>query len=121
MGYRSEVAIKIYGKTNAMLAVHEFYETKYAELSEDAQADVRSIMEGYGFTDSGFRFHAIDVKWYDDYEFVKFYTSVMAEAVKLGVSVEFIRIGEDSDDTEELFLGDDNDYTMQVVRSLDGI
>jgi hypothetical protein len=126
MGYRSEVAIKIYGKERAMDAVNDFYQIKYAELSAEGKSDVDFFMsEDYknGFNDRGksFRFHVDSVKWYEDYEFVKFYTSIMAEAVKLGVSVEFIRIGEDSDDIEEMFLGDDNDYTMDIVRSIDGI
>lgn len=46
-------------------------------------------------------------KWYSEYEDVKAWHAFMSSAEELGLDTEFVRIGEDDNDIERAFSGDD--------------
>jgi hypothetical protein len=127
MGYRSEVAIMIYGTDEVMEEVKALYDTLYNALDADTKksVDYLDYLMGNettnGFSEEGFRFHAEDIKWYDDYSHVEFFKELFNKADDIGASCEFIRIGEEHDDIDTNYTGDDNEYRMGVTRLIDGI
>jgi hypothetical protein len=60
-----------------------------------------------------------DWKWYEDYTDVKAWTQMMGDAIDLGLCREFVRIGEDTEDTEWLMdIPDEGDHYLRVERSI---
>lgn len=73
------------------------------------------------------KFDIPDVKWYPSYPDVQMFEAMLAafkgsgdddEDIK-GYCTEYVRVGEESDDTEESHTGDNNQYYLQVRRSID--
>lgn len=124
MGYRSEVAIKIYGTEEEMAVVKAVYDKLYTGLDAETKETVDYLMgcsTTNGFSGDGFQFHADDIKWYDGYAHVEFFTDFFNDGDDSGASCEFIRIGEDNDDVECDYIGDDNEYRLGVTRTINGI
>jgi hypothetical protein len=70
-------------------------------------------------------FNMEDVKWYESFEDVQLFEQMM-EAFNPdssddipGYCTEFIRIGEDAEDVEQRQTGSNNEYYLQVRRSID--
>jgi hypothetical protein len=116
MGYRSEVGYVIAFEDKDLFnqfivqakldPVYELcwkaeYETNFTQVLED------KLM---------LKFHATDVKWYDDYADVKCHEALLklvddyiekyTEQIDAGISWSFIRIGEELDDNEHRTGGD---------------
>lgn len=105
MGYRSEVAYAITFETRKDLS--EFIATIMA-VGTDHQRD--ALKECHiNWTESKINFYASDTKWYDDFNDVQAHVELMELSVERNASWRFLRIGEDSDDTEERFGGSDSD------------
>lgn len=122
MGYRSEVAIKIYGTEEEMTEVKAVYDKLYNELDAETKESVDFLMgDNNGFSESGFLFYAEYIKWYDGFGHIEFFKEFFNEGDDSGASREFIRIGEENDDIETDYIGDDNEYRMSVNRSICGI
>jgi hypothetical protein len=127
MGYRSEVAIMIYGTDEVMEEVKALYDTLYNALDADTKksVDYLEYLMGNettnGFSEGGFLFHAEDIKWYDGFSHIEFFKELFNQANDIGASGEFIRIGEDLDDIDTNYTGDDNEYRLGVTRLIDGI
>ena len=61
-----------------------------------------------------------DWKWCEDYEDVKAWTAFMDQAEELGLSVEFVRIGEENDDVESRFtVQDEESAFLSVSRTIE--
>ena len=125
MGYRSDVAIKIYGDAGVMVEFETEYVKRFLQLPELEQKWLNDIFndmfEANGFTDDGFSFYVEQIKWYDDDALVMFYEEIMLKAEDLGLNVEFIRLGEEMDDNETNYIGDDLDYKLGINRSICGV
>lgn len=60
-----------------------------------------------------------NVKWYESYPDVQAWENLMAEAGENpALAVEFIRIGEDTEDTESRYYGDNCQYFLSVYRAI---
>lgn len=125
MGYRSDVAIKIYGDEVAMVEFETEYVKKFLQLPELEQKWLNDIFndvpEANGFTDDGFSFYVDQIKWYSDETFVNFYDELIDYAQTLDLNAEFIRIGEEPDDNETYYIGNDLDYKLGINRSISGL
>jgi hypothetical protein len=73
------------------------------------------------------KFELEDVKWYPSYSDVQMFEKMLAafkgsgddnEDIK-GYCTEFVRVGEDNDDVEEVHTGHNNHYYLQVRRTID--
>jgi hypothetical protein len=78
-------------------------------------------------SDHVLKFELNDVKWYPSYPDVQMFEAMLAafkgsgdddEDIK-GYCTEFVRIGEESDDVEEVHTGHNNHYYLSVRREID--
>jgi hypothetical protein len=141
MGYRSDVAIKIYGNKEKLKQVKDFAEAKFAKLDTEQQSYVeelvkdseeyldRSLWEDEE-DDASFFFFAQWIKWYDGYPSVDYFNAIYEKANEIGLADEdqtesdllygeFVRIGEDSDDNEERRFNTDGDDQVTIRRSIE--
>lgn len=126
MGYRSDVAIKIYGDdANKMVEFETEYVKRFLQLPELEQKWMNDIFndtpEANGFTDDGFSFYVEQIKWYNDEVIVNFYDGLIDKAEELGLCAEFVRIGEEHDDNETRYINDEVEYKLYINRSITGI
>lgn len=124
MGYRSTIAYKI--KFNKKEDFWGFI----AESKLDPETSLCWSKEGWSGDEFEvdennweIRFLAEDVKWYDDYPEVKAHESLWDKASDRddeGVEVEgaYCRVGEESDDNEEKFFGDDPYDFVRISRQV---
>jgi len=119
MGYRSSVAM--------LITTDDRNERKIEELMihlKLAQISLKS-WTGEDEKDIGWNYHTFafrvdDVKWYPDYPEVQALEKVWEIAQEVdGLSGVFMRIGESSDDVEELNFGQDPPYDHAfIVRQI---
>jgi hypothetical protein len=134
MGYRSDVMALIYPDPPDDVddaAVQE----KYDQLKVLMATTFKAVSDEFGDPymtwhddERVLKFNIPDVKWYPSYPDVKMF-EVMLNTFKgylddddlniKGYCTEFVRIGEDADDTEEDHTGENNNYYLQVRRSID--
>ena len=122
MGYRSDVAIAIYGETTViapLIAAHRLnsvYETDYLKdaniyeyrRSDTAPLDMTMICVEYQST-----------KWYDGYELVKAWESLVENANNHEeVNAEKVIIGEDYSDVTLECDGPDPEYYLGIHREI---
>jgi hypothetical protein len=97
--------------------------TTFKEVSEEFGDPYMTWVD----SDHVLKFDIPDVKWYPSYPDVQMFERMLAafkgscdddEDIK-GYCTEFVRIGEESDDTEESHTGDNNQYYLQVRRTID--
>jgi hypothetical protein len=131
MGYRSVVAIKIYGSKAVMVEFKKGYTELFLALEEEPLGMVNRMIGSYEFNgfnipdedeyDCGeYTLYAEDVKWYDEYPSVIFFDSIQKLAVRLGGNVELVRVGEDLTDCDYQCEGDDVEYRLAVTRLITG-
>jgi hypothetical protein len=67
------------------------------------------------------KFNIPDVKWYPSYADVKMFEAMLSAFGDdiPGYCTEFVRVGEEDDDTESRRTGEDNQYYLNVRRSID--
>jgi hypothetical protein len=134
MGYRSTVAVRIYGNQSEMETLGNVYENSLQELSDKDQKNILTLEE-YSKQITGkdiwhaneeseieFLFYAEDVKWYDGYIDVDFFEKFFTHAIwemSEELNVEYIRIGEEPEDMTANYHGNNNQYRMNVIRSVD--
>ena len=136
MGYRSDVAIQIYGgsdKEEALTKIAElkqFIKESFDTLPENSKGDVNSRISSseqetgkdFWITVDGVDelfFFASGVKWYEGYVDVDYFQGIVEKASEIDLNFEYIRIGEETDDIEIEFSGEDCEYRMSVNRSID--
>lgn len=144
MGYRSHVRSLIYGDPDTMcqlVAAHTlqggkvFSEYFVNELRRyrltrrlyNAEATARGPKDERGWQPSVYDdvevevldYYGEDVKWYDDYSDVKAWHELIDAAEELGLSTEFIRIGEESNDIDVRHnVQDDAENYLNVSTSI---
>lgn len=118
MGYRSDVAVVIYGdqrdpdKYGALkVLMNTTFKKTYTEFETSAEwHDHKHVLE----------FKIDDVKWYESYLDVQDFMHMLREIEDLeGYNYEFMRVGEDTEDIETRHSGDDVDYVLRVNRSIE--
>lgn len=96
MGYRSDVAYTIRFKNKE----HRIRFMATAVLGSEIQLDEFALVN-----DETILFKYDDVKWYDEYAYVKAHKQLLEDAKEQGCAWEFCRVGEESGDVEQ-----DGDY-----------
>jgi hypothetical protein len=129
MGYRSDVVALIYpepgdDKSEKFEQLKVLMATTFKDISDEYFGGCMEWMDA----DRVLKFHLDDVKWYPSSPDVKMF-EVMLNTFKgyladddsniKGYCTEFVRIGEAADDTEEDHTGDNNQYYLNVRRSID--
>ena len=113
MGYRSNVVCLMYGNNDIgdNTIVKEFVRSRVEAYSGDADGHVKASFNYDGW---GVKFQADDWKWYDSYPNIQFLEALFDEFEELVIgddasntsyALEFVRIGDDSDDIEERMRG----------------
>jgi hypothetical protein len=107
---------------------------KYEQLKLLMGTTFKHIVEEFGDpymtwmdSDHVLKFEINDVKWYPDYSAVQMFEKMLGtfkgsgddDEDITGYCTEFVRIGEESDDVEEVHTGHNNHYYLQVRRSIE--
>jgi hypothetical protein len=129
MGYRSDVVVLIYPDVDLKAQEQEKYDQLKVLMATtfkdtiDGTAGVDGFMGYMTWMDDEcvLKFQLDDVKWYPSYADVQVFERMLRafDSDIEGYCTEFVRIGEESDDTEEHHTGDNNQYYLQVRRSID--
>jgi hypothetical protein len=125
MGYRSEVAIVIYGngpegQTNdeGIASLKLKYDALYAEQTPGTRVEIDWLVSTGGWSDDGFKIHADSIKWYEGYSFVEFFDKLITLANDLELNTEIMVLGEDLDDNNSDCTGPNLEYRLGVNRSI---
>lgn len=124
MGYRSDVRAIFYWPTAAvdLDADKALRAEKYGLLKVLLNTTYKDLVETWNRHEQCFCFHdesllvefqVNDTKWYDDFDEIKGLALMKDELVGLGYAYEFVRIGEDDDDTE-IDRSAKHDYKLSV-------
>ena len=117
MGYRSQVVVAIYGAdrdADQYRALKTLMNTTFKETYTEFEGcakwhDKKHVL----------MFKMEDVKWYDGYNDVTLFTTMLTEIEGLeGYNYEFIRIGEDDEDIERRNGGEHCMYLLNVTREI---
>jgi hypothetical protein len=129
MGYRSNLMVLIYPDIQNPSEEQPLYD-QLKVLMATTFKDVSEEFGGYMTwidADHVLKFTLDDVKWYPSYPEVMMFEKMRAafegsgdddEDIE-GYCTEFVRVGEDSDDTEEVHTGHNNHYYLQVRRTIE--
>ncbi len=129
MGYRSDVTVVIYGEKDdvtAFVAGEKIHGKPkgldHHPLDEPTSGyHERHVYDyGKGNHNTMMEFNWWDVKWYDSYPEVNYWTnlaSVWEEAFPR-LSMEFVRVGEEVDDNITNYYGDDCQYHLNISREI---
>ncbi len=132
MGYRSDVAICIYGDTDdvtAFVATEKLKDrpkgTQYHPMEEDTQEgyherEVYPIRNG---KETVMEWTWWGVKWYDNYPEVKYWeelASVWHDSFKnTSLCMEIAKVGENADDIECDYYGENCEYYLSISRNIE--
>jgi hypothetical protein len=144
MGYRSDIAIKIYGNKEKLQKVKDFADAELIKLDDEQQENVRnliahseehldrSLWDDEDEDEASFFFFVHCVKWYDGYPAVDYFNAIFKKAKEIGekdtettddedsiLYGEYVRIGEDMDDNEEERFNTGMDDQVTIVRSIE--
>lgn len=115
MGYRSDVAVVIYGNhrdSQKYALIKTLMNTTFKEAYTEFDAewhDDKHVLE----------FKMEDVKWYDGYPDVDRFMTMLEEIGDIeGFNYEFIRVGEDANDIVAQEGGACVEYILSVTRSI---
>jgi hypothetical protein len=130
MGYRSYLVVLIYPDVENAEDLAPKYEqlkllmgTTFKEVVDEHFGSCMKWLD----SDHVLKFDIPDVKWYPSYADVQMFEKMLAafrgsgdddEDIK-GYCTEFVRIGEDTEDVEQVHTGDNNNYYLQVRREID--
>ena len=117
MGYRSDVAYTIRFKNEE----HRIRFMATAVLGSVIKLDEFGLID-----DETIIFKYDDVKWYDEYDYVKAHVQLLEDAKEQNCAWEFCRVGEEAGDTEQDGAdgeGDDGEFiecpqTISIIQSL---
>jgi hypothetical protein len=127
MGYRSDLALVVYpdyrDDPSDTTKVDVEYEHKYQTLKLLMNTQFKDVNEGWSPTFDDPRqqmlIQATDIKYYDSFPEIQALERLKDEIVELGYCMEFIRIGEESDDIDETYEGNRVEYVLRVARSIE--
>ena len=130
MGYRSNLMVLIYPDIKNPSEEQPLYDqlkvlmgTTFKQITEEYFGSCMTWMD----SDHVLKFDIPDVKWYPDYSHVQMFEKMLGtfkgsgddDEDITGYCTEFVRIGEDSDDVEEVHTGHNNHYYLSVRREID--
>lgn len=129
MGYRSDVAIAVYGDKEKLVELKAHYDNAVANLSSDSLEDLNYLFNAsnenlgrpmWDYKTGDFMFYVDHVKWYDGYPCVDLINSVFNKAIELDLTAERVRIGEELEDNEEEFEDGDEgcEFRFNISRSI---
>jgi len=125
MGYRSNVEIIVYGEPelfDAFMASMKLVDHRVFTDWEGSSA-VFEHHEWESYTKNKTKlisFSVSDVKWYEDYDDVEAWENdFLPKAEDAGLNWELVRVGEESDDIEHTFAGDDVQYLLYTITSIE--
>jgi len=117
MGYRSQVAVVIYGDGRSQ----ESYDL-LKTLMNTTFKEAYTAFDGCAEWHDGKRvleFKMEDVKWYDSYPDVRNFMQMLDDIGDMsGLNYEFLRVGEESEDIETTSEGSYPEYILSVTRSI---
>lgn len=122
MGYRSDVTVLIYPparKTEAGEEKYQLLKTLVNTTFNHVYTCWQNNLWTWHTLDHVLEFNVPDAKWYDGYEEVRNFTTMLEELPALGYCVEFVRIGEDFNDIEREDYSPEHLYIeglLDVVR-----
>ena len=117
MGYRSDVAVVIYGDARdpekyALIKtlMNTTFKEAYTEFDGNAEwHDDKHVLE----------FKMENVKWYDNYPDVKLFMAMLEDIGDIeGLNYELMRVGEDTKDIERKSEGEYIEYILTVTREI---
>jgi len=121
MGYRSEVSSVIYAKKDIMDKFKTDYSDKLKALEVHFENNKDEGMSYESNSDYDIIFlKGSSWKWYETYTDVKAWHELMDLATERGLSVEFVRIGEDYEDIEVDYINDSECY-LSVERFIEAL
>ena len=116
MGYRSDVAVVIYGDQRdpeKYELLKTLMNTTFEEVLTEFDAewhDTKHVLE----------FEMDNVKWYDGYPDVDRFMHMLDDIGDIeGFNYELMRVGEDTEDIEHTSRGGDVDCVLSVSRSIE--
>ena len=122
MVYRSDVMALIYpepgdNKPEKFEQLKVLMATTFKDVSDEFGDPYMEWLEA----DRVLKFDIKDVKWYPSFPDVQMFEMMMAafDGDIPGYCTEFVRIGEDTEDAEQRQTGENNEYYLQVRRSID--
>ena len=132
MGYRSQVKALVYpdAPEDTMNVQYEpaYYTEKYEMLKVLMKTTFGHLLTDTYFDETYFEFNdkrehlvftAEDVKWYDGYADVAAFHKFLGDVAELGYCTEFVRVGEDVADIQDETMGNNVEYRLRVVRSIE--
>ena len=131
MGYRSNLMVLIYPDVDKVEDEQEKYDqlkvlmgTTFKHVSDEFGDPYMTWMD----SDRVLKFDLPNVKWYDSYPDVQMFEKMLSafkcydednqDDIK-GYCTEFVRIGEDNDDADEVHTGHNNHYYLSIRREID--
>ena len=124
MGYRSDVTIVIYGDKDDVTAfiagerLKGTPQTQYHPLEEPVGEYHTRDMYDYGTGQTMMKWSWFGIKWYDSYPEIAYWenlASVWEDGYKnTSLCMEMARIGENADDLEVTYYGQDVDYCLSL-------
>lgn len=124
MGYRSNLMVLIYPDVEKM----EDEQPLYDQLKVLMATTFKAVSDEFGDpymkwqdNDRVLKFSLEGVKWYPDYPEVQMFENMLSafDGEIEGYCTEFVRIGEESDDVEDRYTGDNRRYYLHVRREID--
>ncbi|MBR2492935.1 MAG: hypothetical protein IKB64_05720 [Paludibacteraceae bacterium] len=113
MGYRSQVAFKTTSEGFAIIQKRE---------SEQEDEDLKLLKHADEIKVSKAGNYRIDwdwIKWYDSYKDISFFMESLDKLEEMDIPYAFVRIGEDSDDTEQKYHYPDDGEMPDEIQSLE--
>ena len=124
MGYRSTVVCRIVGEHKPLMAELARLAMKYGALAVFQEAMSECTTNNFGSGRAIFGFTFDDIKWYDSYpdiEMFEMFWDHFCTCEKHGFDGAFLRIGEEDQDTELRYFGDDPYELISYRRTYDAV
>ena len=128
MGYRSDVVALIYPDAGDPETVQERYDQLKVLMATTFKETIDGTVgiDGFAYcmhwldSDRVLKFDMEGLKWYDGYADVQAFEKMMRDldGEIEGYCTEFLRIGEDEDDTDTRRTGENNQYYLSLSRSI---
>jgi hypothetical protein len=121
MGYRSYVKSMVYGTEEALITYLTEEKLKENNIFTHFKGKLKRMVIPMSKDRiiHAITLECIDSKWYPNYIDVKAWDDFMHESLQRGLSMEFCRVGEEMSDIESLQYGDENEYFLQVISTIE--
>jgi hypothetical protein len=122
MGYRSHVKAMVYGTEEALASYRALEKLKDNNVFKHFEGELKNLV--ITLHPDAPKVHALYLelpytKWYPEYTDVKAWDDFMHESLAHGLNMEFCRVGEEQEDIETMHYGDELQYFLDVVTTID--